>query len=673
MALSGASFLTRFYKIIKQNGGFVMKRQWKVMMLAVLTLLVILFTAGCGKGARILTDVTLEDDFSGARVMEVSIDKSVFDDYFSGTFDDIKDLLEKECPSQLSWTIEEADSSYTCTFTLEFDSIETYKDKVTSLIGEDFDIHVVKADTVFANGISYNENFRSSDLLEWFSDALVDREYVSSDNKNEIFQSDTTTFEFDSKEYETSNRIDVSDMSYLDNGIIDILTKPYYDETYDRTIIFHIPEETMEKKSEEIKSFLESGVPSNANISWEEDLDYRESIFKIEIERATVDQLDSSMKSIFHTEDASVSLGSYSGDLAMLEFGNCLLETIDVSQFVSNTQATATIGYYYESSSDIKANQIEDEYEDEIYIYEGEDYSDYNTIYRGDVSKVTYQVESKTSYIPDLIKVFTEIKGSDQIHREIDFVYKEGLEEGEASKLEGKINSAVGEHAELTFDRIDNEYIVKFTQTGSKEEVSSGFEEIFKGGSSSIHYGKEKSKFKTKVTSAFEENFSFEEIFGYEKPVPIDYTLKLKSGEKINSDSISFYDTEASLDIKKNSLTISTDNPHISIILTASSFNSFALFWWLLIVLLVVGILVAGYMGYLKIKEMSLEKTKQGQPSFLEDGKTKLAGLFKGKETKEGKEVKEEKTCPSCGVINSGAIKFCTKCGTNLDKDPVNK
>ena len=70
--------------------------------------------------------------------------------------------------------------------------------------------------------------------------------------KSKILESDRTTFVFSSMEYDSGDeQIYVSEhFNTCLFGVIDILTKPYFDNTYDRTVIFHIPQYTMDQKGE---------------------------------------------------------------------------------------------------------------------------------------------------------------------------------------------------------------------------------------------------------------------------------------------------------------------------------------------------------------------------------------------------------------------------------------
>ena len=82
-----------------------MKKHFKTLLSSILILLIVISSVACEDGAKIYTDVTLEDDFSGSRVMKLTINKGIFDEHFGGTVKDFKRILETTCPSQLTWTI----------------------------------------------------------------------------------------------------------------------------------------------------------------------------------------------------------------------------------------------------------------------------------------------------------------------------------------------------------------------------------------------------------------------------------------------------------------------------------------------------------------------------------------------------------------------------------------
>lgn len=631
----------------------------KLLLMIIFILGMVLCFTACGNGATILTDVTLEDDFSGSRVMEVAIAKATFDEYFGGSIDDLSNLLKEQCPEQLTWKVDETDLNYVCVFTLAFDSMDTYKVKVVELLGEDREISVVRADTILAQGISYNENFNSTELLSWFCTELVDKGFVSSGNKSEIFKSDTTTFMFDSKEYASTNYINVSDLNYLPFGYIDILTTPHYDKTYDRIVVFHIPQSSMDQKNEEITAYLEEGVPSTASKAWGTDSVSGDNLFTVTLQRVTIEDLDAAMKRIFHSEAASAVDIAYSDDLTMLECGQGLMETLDVSAFISNSSATASLRYFI--SSEV-TSEVEERYEDGstnlLGGYELEDHAGYLCVYESEVSEVTLKVHSKISYIPDMINVTTQVKGKDELKRNIEFVYFTTFDEAEAAQLQDNVSKTMEGYAEATYTTEEGNYIVAMDQKGTEEEVNIGFQTIFNSPDSVAHYARESKKIAFRCASVFEESLSFKGLFGEKaNNMQVNYTAQLTAGEKISEKTIASYAEDSTVKIDGNRIRMPSSVGTVHCEVIATKFNVIALFWWLLILFFVAALILIGYMGFLQLKAANVNI----------DGKEIAAGL----QTK-ANQILRKKQCSVCKATIDTHVKYCTKCGSKSEKIETN-
>ena len=625
-----------------------MRRVWRVLFTTLSIFFIILGLTACGNGADILTDVTLEDDFSGSRVMEVSISKEAFEEYFDGSFEDIKNLISDTCPKELTYEISESESSLICVFSLEFDSVDTYKKKVENILGEEREISVLKGDTFLSQGISYEENFTSEELLYWFSEALIEENYVSSSNRSEIFESDTTKFIFDSKEYETTKQIYVSEIEFFPFGDIDILSKPYYDGTYDRTVVFHIPESTMGEKGEEVTAFLEEGVPSKATTEWDTD-EYGDTRFTIKMSRLSLNELASSMKELFHSQTANVEKLTYSGEVNMFEHGQALTETIDASNFISNDDGSVYVSYYVSDDVDYMVEKVyDDDFTIDVYSDESDDYPNYRRVFDDYISQITLNLETKISYFPTAININTRVKGRDKLERDIEFHYNNGLEDAERLQLEESISKAVDGYGEIENGTEDEDYRLILKQEGTEEEVNIGFQTIFNSPSSSTHYARERKKVAFKINSAFEETMYFDDFFGEDLyDIEINYTAKMTAGEKISESTIASYEDNDEVTIKGNTISIQFSGERVQCSLTASKFNALALLWWLLIIIFILALVLAAYMGFLKLKEDKGSEEKRRDYNF----------------TKRIMKILKKKRCSKCKGYIDDNLKFCTKCG----------
>ncbi len=624
----------------------MMKKVLKSLLMLLSVFFIIFNVVACGNGAKILTDVTLDDDFSGSRIMEVSIAKKTISDYFSGTIDDLKRLINTSCPSQLTYEIIETDSSLICVFSLEFDSINTYKDKVASILGEERELTVLKADSFLSQGITYQENFTSRELLEWFATALIEKKYVDSSYKKEIFESDTTTFMFSSQRYQSKEQIAVSDIQYLPFGNIDILTRPYYDDTYDRVIIFNIPRSTMEKKGDEIIAYLEEGVPNSATMIWDTDNDSGNTIFKVSLIRSDLEDINLAMKSIFHSDMASVESLPYSDKMNILENGHAYKETIDVTNFVSNDLGKAHVRYYAYSYAQPVVEKLNSKGEGTpISGSMNEDYKGYKCILNEDMANISLLVKTKTSYVPDVINIITQVKGRDKIKRNIELVYNSKFEDDETLYFQDSVKKAIEGFAKANFTTQDNGYIIALEQNGTKEEVNIGFQTIFNTPNSYVRYARQKNIASFSLDSVFCEEILLDNLFGYEtNKIQINYQAKLNKGENISKESIDYYADYDTTSVKKNIFVMQSDNGRITCEVVSSQFNINFLLFMFLILIFIFAIIIAGYMGYLKLEESGKD----------------IKGFIK-------RNIQQKKQCNYCKSYIEKNLKYCTKCGSKFE------
>ena len=625
-----------------------MKRYLKRCLTIITILLVIIFATSCGNGAKISTGLILENNFIGRRVMDVSISKSDFNRYMQGPNHILENFINEKCPPELTWELHETEADYVARFTLEFDTKETYIRKVTNLLGTSPVVDMVQADSFLAKGIAYSENFTSKDLLSWLSNALVEEGYIDPSYKDEIFENDTTILYFGADEYPTSETINVSEITYLPFNSIDILTIPYVDGTYDRKVIFNIPKSTMEEKRNEIKAFMEDSIPSGALSLWDTNTKSGDIVFSISLENTDKENIDAAMEKIFHSQAADFIDKKANNEGNMLEFNQTMTETLDLTKYISSRDGTASLRYFVASDVLSKAAILQDDGNTkDLSLWLDEDaYDGYIMAYSGDVSTITLNMEITYSYFPKEINIETVVKGNNYIQRTIEMLYDKQFEEKELTALKESINSIADRYALVDYKKTSSNYIIKFKQKGTKDEVSTGFGKIFADGNSAIEYDKDKKRFALHTITDFQEEISFGNFFGSaSKNILVNYSVKLPAGDKISNDTIKNYADDDTVKIGEEEFKLSSYDKYILCKIKAESFNWVAILWWMLIILIVAVCLTAGYMGYVLLKE------KLGDTDILANNKTNKAN-------------KIEKN-----IDIGNTIRFCTKCGEPIKKD----
>lgn len=240
------------------------KKYLIVLGIFVLTLIL----SGCG--GKVNTTIKLNEDLSGERIMKVYFDKNENDKYIKGDSKTIAEVVKKSTPEQLEFKSEETENGYTYYFTMKFSSLEDYTDKVNKLLPEynEAEIEFGQAASPFVKGISYKENFRTKQILDWFNDLMFESGYVDSSYTNYgIFGTENVELYYKDTLVSQKSDIYAMDLSTLEfnpiNGI-DVLTKYNEDFTISRSIIVKIPLATYDEKAKEIDDFFKERTVEGA-------------------------------------------------------------------------------------------------------------------------------------------------------------------------------------------------------------------------------------------------------------------------------------------------------------------------------------------------------------------------------------------------------------------------
>lgn len=308
---------------------------------------------GCSAGSTVETKLTINNDLSGSRVMELVINQSVFNEYFSGSIESLNAAITESCPSQLNWTYDASTGSKIYKFTLDFSSPEDYQNKVNALLGEGSEetVEITQADSVWANGVIVKESFSSSDLLGWLKTMVVNKGFVSSSNSSKLFQLGGTTVLYRGEEYSASSTININKMEYLDIDNIYLLTDVNAYDSYNKTIVLHIPADSMTKKGDEIKAWLAERVPEGATATWTEEKDengeLKTAIYTVKKEFMSGEELQKFLNHFFASELCVVEQSKVTEDKSPFVFMNNLAETIDFSNYVLSNRTYYTDIYSY--------------------------------------------------------------------------------------------------------------------------------------------------------------------------------------------------------------------------------------------------------------------------------------------------------------------------------------
>lgn len=173
-------------------------------------------------GADVNTQLKLEDDHSGQRQFVMTMADSDVEN-LTGGIDGATQAFEAHTPDVLNFEgIESEDEGYSARFTMEFDDVNDYQNKITALLDAsdvpeaERGMDVTIDEQQLVTSIVFEEDFYNDDLMGWASDALVEEEVVP-DNTTVFTSSGAAAVIYDGEEIETSTSLPRINFSLTDD------------------------------------------------------------------------------------------------------------------------------------------------------------------------------------------------------------------------------------------------------------------------------------------------------------------------------------------------------------------------------------------------------------------------------------------------------------------------
>lgn len=213
-------------------------------------------------GAQVDTLMKVNADGSGSRNITLEVSKSDFNQYVTGGIGEIQAIIDKDMPKDMQASkITEADSRYSVTFTIAFDSPKQYEEKIRSILAasvdnpDDYTSTMVLADSPFRSGLSIEEDFSSKVLLGWFEKGVEKAGLV--EDPNNILDNGNTVVDFAGSQNSVYSN-DISFNSTASDGLskVSVATADDGDGNWTRTIVMEMPTSAYVLKKDEIDKYL---------------------------------------------------------------------------------------------------------------------------------------------------------------------------------------------------------------------------------------------------------------------------------------------------------------------------------------------------------------------------------------------------------------------------------
>lgn len=562
-----------------------MKKAIKRLMLVVVFVLTF-GLIGCGSTLR--TDLSISDNFAGSRTMDVSIEKETLDEYApKGDFSAFANETLGKVPECMEFSYEKTKNEYIFHFVMSFTSLEEYETQVEEILGKDVQVQYVYSKSPFTREISLKEDFSSEELLTWFRNFLVEKEYIEKEDVPYVFTKIENDIHINGKKYECDeNRIKVIDKSYLPIKAIKVFSDlDVENETIARKIEIVFDKYNLNGNKEIVEAYLNSVIPEGAVGEWQE-VEGGEK-FVLLIPYCSEEELSAAMKTFCASDTSEVKLvfageeekkqattqtenwdKTVSDNLGTQKkvdsqkyvqpfgFETVLEETLDLSAFSCNGKGEITSDYYISATNGKPQSKLY--YSNGVEVY-GWDYLDetYTEYYFVETSFMPkYKVESNVNkyYVPSSIQMNTTVKSEEKVTREFVFIFDKEIEKNTLEKILQKADSLFEEHKDvikISAKTKSNKTYITWKISGDVVSVDALCTEVFGRGYSQIsYYCQDRVAFNRQYD--YKEIIDLRPIFDWEYKGNVDYTLKMtgkvnKQNSVITGDGI----TKAKISGKK--------------------------------------------------------------------------------------------------------------------------
>lgn len=203
-------------------------------------LAMVLLLTGCG--AKIATNLTVNEDRSGERVMTLTLsDDQETNDAITGGTAAIDASIQEHLPDALEYSgITPAAGSSTATFVLPFSDLDDYRAKATSLLTESgvsgpAEVTLLTPESPMVSGFALDESFSSVDLFGWLIEGLIIDGVIDEANRFDVFnnQEHTSVVDIMGNEFVVDGSQLLVD-SAIDNGFdaVEVRVTPQDDDSY---------------------------------------------------------------------------------------------------------------------------------------------------------------------------------------------------------------------------------------------------------------------------------------------------------------------------------------------------------------------------------------------------------------------------------------------------------
>lgn len=570
----------------------------RIQMMLILVCMM-LGVSGCGQNTvDIQTELTLKEDGSGSRRMELTMNKQVFETVFEGSAKSLNEKIQENRPSGVEWTPSDDGEQYIFTCILYFDSLEDYRTKAKAMTGRDVIIEMEQPESVFASGVRYEEDFSSVELLSWLEILLKEEGYLKEGQMTDLFKESSIKVLWKDTDYELeSSPVKIDNLVKTPVERIDILTHYMQNKKCSRQVVFTFSKDSMEKNGDAIQSYLKKYTPKNAQLSWTEK--NAESLCTISAENLTSKELNSFMNKIFGESNSFVSAQTQQR-AGTFDAASEWSELLDVTAFSYNKEKVA-VGYYIQWDDGMDLTVRRQNSDTAFKLEDSERYGGYQTVIEKEMLSESLVTGISTTYVIEEIEVDMEFQKENYLSRKIALIFQVEPDEEDQETIRKTIARSAEGIAEVTVDeqRSDERFSIVLLQNGSINELNKGFLAVFNVQGQLSHEAKG-DLLEFKHAGNFVDLMDFTNFIGNDPVLTtLTYRLTLPAGEQILEDSVSSNVKlkQGMQEIKGNQYSCTVEGAYLSMTLSTEVWNMDSIMLFLMILGGVVLVLLAALLA----------------------------------------------------------------------------
>ncbi|EOC99380.1 hypothetical protein [Caldisalinibacter kiritimatiensis] len=390
-----------------------MKRYIKLGFMSVMLLAVVLLV-GCG--AEISSQISLNEDGSGERIIYAYVDDENISE-IDGGIEKLDEVLNAAKPSTLELKKTNVESGVIYEMKYDFNNIEEYNKKTSELIGTEHNATYTWNKSLFGFKSSFNEPDVLYELVKWAIDAVEQSGIVNS-SRNDLYELETTTVDIgiDSVSFNSG----YGDISYEYEDTypikrIDVETHINFDENIKRELRVAFEKSIVEIIGEdEIKKYLNNFY--NGFTKEEKD---GTVIYKVTLTPQTEDEMASLMSPVTNETDCFLEVNEGENSNVLHKLYN-IKENFNFNELIKGTYVSNNIHYTLHLPQGYEI----DCHSSNGYIYQNEEVDGERIIateyYQDEDLDLSLTMERE--YYVDNIEVVVDIKDSKLAEKKVSYI-----------------------------------------------------------------------------------------------------------------------------------------------------------------------------------------------------------------------------------------------------------